>query len=87
MGGEGKQPMTPKELAKLRKQVVDLERAAKADPGRAKELQAAQKAYATGADELKQQRKARAQEIKKDRGPGFGRGFGLGDDDERGRGR
>ena len=29
--------------------------------------------------ELKQQRKARAEEIKKDRGPGFGKGFGLGD--------
>jgi Ti-type conjugative transfer relaxase TraA len=75
-----KEPMTPKELAKLRKEVVDLERAAKADPSRAKDLKAAQKAYDAADDEMKQQRKARAQEIKKDRGPGFGKGFGLGDD-------
>ena len=77
---KAKEPMTPKELAKLRKDVVDLERAAKADPTRAKDLRAAQKAYDFADDEMKQQRKARAQEIKKDRGPGFGKGFGLGDD-------
>jgi hypothetical protein len=75
-----KEPMTPKELAKLRKEVVDLERAVKSDPSRAKDLKAAQKAYGVADDEMKLQRKARAQEIKKDRGPGFGKGFGLGDD-------
>ena len=80
---QAKEPMTPKELVRLRREVVDLERAAQADPSRAKELKAAQKVYEAADDEMKEQRKVRAKEIEKGRELGLGKGMGLGigDDD------
>jgi len=73
--------MTPNELAKLRKQVLDLERVAKADPSLDDHLRAARDAYTPTRRRGRAERATDGAGAGDQEGPRPRQGLRLGDDD------